>query len=181
MFGLPAHPLIVHATIIIVLAAALTVALAACWPRFRGWAGFLPLFLSVLATVLLPASMSSGWALEQRVGPSALIERHAQLADRLLLPVMVLLAAAAAQYVLHLKEQCPITVGPLAGAVLERTGGPGRPGPVAMSAIDLIVIIAVIGTVIQVSEVTQTGARATWSGPESSTHKASGWPVAQRP
>jgi hypothetical protein len=168
IFGLPTHPLIVHASVVVVFTAALAVALAAGWPRFRSWAGSLPLFLSVLAVVLVQASMSSGWALEQRVGPSALTERHAHLAARLLLPVLVLLAAAAAQYVVHLKEQPPSTAGPLGAVVLERTGGPGHPGPVAMSAIDLIVMIAVIGTVIQVAEATHTGTEATWSHADTS-------------
>ena len=46
--GLPIHPLIVHATVVIVPAAALAVALAALVPRFRRWAGIVPLGLSAL-------------------------------------------------------------------------------------------------------------------------------------
>ena len=41
--GLPLHPLIVHATVVIIPLAALTVILFAVWPRFRSWAGPLPL------------------------------------------------------------------------------------------------------------------------------------------
>ena len=38
IFGLPVHPLVVHATTVIVPSAAVAVLLAAVWPRFRRWA-----------------------------------------------------------------------------------------------------------------------------------------------
>lgn len=49
LFGLPTHPLIVHATVVIVPAAALTVTVAALWPPFRMRAGPLPLVLALTA------------------------------------------------------------------------------------------------------------------------------------
>ena len=42
VFGLPLHPLIVHATVVVVPAAALAVLLATFWPRFRRWASWGP-------------------------------------------------------------------------------------------------------------------------------------------
>ena len=42
IFGLPLHPLIVHATVVIVPTATLLVALAAILPKFRAWAGPVP-------------------------------------------------------------------------------------------------------------------------------------------
>lgn len=39
IFGLPLHPLVVHATEVIVPLAAVLVVLTAAWPRFRRWAG----------------------------------------------------------------------------------------------------------------------------------------------
>ena len=68
VFGLPVHPLLVHATVVIVPLAALAVLLAAVWPRFRAWAGWGPLALAVAAVVLAPLSTSSGEELEHRVG-----------------------------------------------------------------------------------------------------------------
>jgi hypothetical protein len=95
VFGLPVHPLIVHATTVIVPAAAIAVLLAAVWPRFRRWARWLPLGLAVAAVVLTPLSTESGESLEHRVEHSALIEQHSELADGLLPWVLGLLAAAA--------------------------------------------------------------------------------------
>ncbi len=56
VFGLPMHPLIVHATVVIVPTAALLVALAAIYPRFRGWAGPVPALAALLSCVLVPLS-----------------------------------------------------------------------------------------------------------------------------
>ena len=94
IFGLPVHPLIVHATTVVVPAAAVTVLLCAVWPRFRRWAAWMPLALSVLAVVLTPLSTESGESLERHVEHSDLIETHSQLAEGLL-PWVIGLAAAA--------------------------------------------------------------------------------------
>jgi predicted membrane protein DUF2231 len=94
--GLPLHPLIVHATVVVVPTAALTVLLAAVWPGFRRWAGVLPLALSVAALVLDPLTTSSGESLEQQVGSNALIEKHSHLADGLLPWLIALVVMAGA-------------------------------------------------------------------------------------
>ena len=48
VFGLPLHPLIVHATVVVVPTAAIAVLLAAFWPRFSRWASWGPLAVAVL-------------------------------------------------------------------------------------------------------------------------------------
>ena len=80
--GLPLHPLVVHATEVLVPSAALVIALAALWPTFRRWARFLPLGLALVSLVLVPISIQSGEALQERVKESSLIETHSELADR---------------------------------------------------------------------------------------------------
>ena len=47
-YGLPLHPLVVHATVVVIPLAAVTVILFALWPRFRAWAGPLPMVLSLV-------------------------------------------------------------------------------------------------------------------------------------
>ena len=163
IFGLPVHALVVHATVVIVPTAALAVALAAGWARFRRWAGFLPLLLSAIAVILVPISTSSGEALEQRVGHSDLVERHAELAEGLLLPVLVLALAALALYWVQLREEAVGTPGGWAARAAERTGGTGRPGVAVMAVISLVAAVGVIGTVVQVARIGHSGAEAAWS------------------
>ena len=77
IFGLPLHPLIVHATAVLVPLAALLVIAVVVSPRLRAWAGPLPMALSLIALILTPLSTASGENLERQVGESPLVEKHA--------------------------------------------------------------------------------------------------------
>ncbi len=161
--GLPIHPLVVHATVVIVPTAALTVAGAALWPRFRRWAGWLPLALSVAAVVLVPLSTSSGEALEGRVRESGLVERHAELGDGLLVWVVVLVVAAVA---LQIRDRLA------ARRVLSRTDGraaiaegrhePRGTGVLVTTVVALLLLAGVGGTVVQTVLIGHSGAQAAW-------------------
>ena len=94
VFGLPLHPLIVHATVVVVPTAAFAVLLATFWPRFRRWASWGPAAAAALALVLVPITTSSGESLEHSLPRSALIEAHTHLADGLLPWVIALLVGA---------------------------------------------------------------------------------------
>ena len=143
--GLPVHPLIVHATVVVVPTAALAVALYAVWPRFRAWARFGPLALAAAAVVLTPLSTSSGESLEHRVGGSAAIEQHSHLADLLIWWVAPLAVLAAVLWWWHRAER------------------PARSGrSLALVAAVLPVAVAV-GTLVQVVLIGHTGAEAAWS------------------
>lgn len=144
--GLPLHPLIVHATVVIIPLAALTVLLAACWPRFRGWAGPLPLGLSVVGLVLVPLSTSTGETLEKHVPPSALVERHTQLADGLLPWMIGLLVVSAVGFGLHLAA---------------RRGRETR--RLVAAAVAVVSLLVVAGTTTQVVRIGHSGAKAAWA------------------
>src|SRR5690348_1588902 len=96
--GLPLHPLVVHATVVIIPLAAASVILAALWPRFRAWAGPLPVTLALVGLVLVPLSTSTGETLERHTARSALLERHTHLADGLLPWMIGLFAISAVAY-----------------------------------------------------------------------------------
>lgn len=158
IFGLPIHPLIVHATVVVVPTAALAVALYAVWPRFRAWSRWGPLALSVAAVVLTPLSTSSGESLEHRVGESHLVEEHSQLADLLIWWVVPLAVLAAVLYWLHRADR---------GTRSSRALG--------LVAAALPVVVAA-GTLVQVVLIGHSGAEAAWSdvGASSSSQSADG-------
>jgi ribose/xylose/arabinose/galactoside ABC-type transport system permease subunit len=155
IFGLPVHPLVVHATVVLVPAAAVAVALAASWPRFRRQAALPTLVLSVIALVLVPLSTQSGESLEQRVGESPLVQRHAEQADGLLPFVIALVVAAAAIWWLQRR------------AVGTSTGSPGgarRPATPLLALVAVVAAVGVVGTAVQVVRIGHSGAKAAWSG-----------------
>jgi hypothetical protein len=159
-FGLPLHPLVVHATEVTVPLAALLVVLAAAWPRFRRWAGYLPLGASLAGLVLVPISTQSGEALERRVGGSALIETHSGLAEGLLPWMAGLVVVAAALLWWNIRERRTLTAGTTSSGATSSVRRDPR-----WVAITLLVLALVVsaGTTVQAIRIGHSGATAVWS------------------
>jgi len=146
--GLPLHPLVVHATEVTVPLAALVLVVAAFWPRFRAWAGYLPVILSFAAVILVPISTQSGEALQEHLAENPLIRTHAEMAEGLLPWVLGLLIAS--------------------GALLwwtrnERTGAAPREPRTVMIVIMVAVVLVTAGTMVQAIRIGHSGATAVWS------------------
>lgn len=148
VFGLPLHPLIVHATVVVVPTAALAVLLATFWPRFRHWASWGPLGLALLSVILVPITSSSGESLEHALPHSALIEAHAHLGDQLL-PWVIVLAVGA------LGLSWPLIRG-------LRAGLPDLPRWLTLLVV-AVVVVGALGTLVQVVRIGHSGATAAWS------------------
>ena len=148
VFGLPLHPLIVHAAVVVVPTAALAVLLATFWPRFRRWASWGPLALALLSVVLVPITTSSGESLEHTLPHSELVEAHARLGDQLL-PWVIVLAVGA------LGLSWPLITRLL-------TGLPDRPRWLTLLVV-AIVVVGALGTLVQVVRIGHSGATAAWS------------------
>lgn len=151
VFGLPLHPLVVHATVVFVPAAVIAVGLAAFWPRFRRWAGPTPLVLALISLVLDPISTQSGEALEHALPRNDLIRAHSQYADGLL-PWLAGLTVAAFGLWWWTRSDRPV---------------PGRFRVLpCWLVITLMVAAAVVavGTTVQVVLIGHSGAAAAWDG-----------------
>lgn len=155
--GLPLHPLVVHATEVIVPIAAIVVTAAALWPRFRRYAGYLPLTLALASLVLVPLSTQSGEALQERVGESSLIETHSNLAEGLLPWVFGLVVVAAVLLWWNRNERKGAT--------------PRAPRWVALG-LAVAAVLATTGTTVQAIRVGHSGATAVWSEDMSKTPAA---------
>jgi uncharacterized membrane protein len=141
IFGLPMHPLIVHATVVIVPTAAATVLLAAFWPRFRAWAGVLPAALSLVAVVLTPLSTSSGESLEETTRRTELVREHAEMGGLLIWWVVPLAVVAVGSWWLH----------------RQRAKGVG-----VRWVLPALAVVLALGTLVQVALIGHSGAKAAW-------------------
>jgi hypothetical protein len=103
--GLPVHTLIVHATVVVVPIAALTVVLAAVYPRFRTWIGWFPPVAAVASVALVQLTTMSGEKLFERFervdGVSKDLEHHKSLAGLLIWLVIPMAVVAVAGYLVH--------------------------------------------------------------------------------
>lgn len=103
VFGIPAHPLIVHAPVVLIpllLLAAVALVAKPAW-RERG----VPLLAITAAGVfvLCVLAAGSGEKLEARVGEGPLVEEHAELGEQLRL-LSAFLAVAAVGWALALRR-----------------------------------------------------------------------------
>ena len=151
--GLPVHVLLIHLVVVLVPASALLLVAQAWSPVVRRWAGVLGPLSALAALVLVPITASSGQWLKDQLRPTPLIERHADLGERLWPWVLAVFVLSVAVYLLGRR-------GDAAGAALPPTAG----------AVGVQVLVAVLATAVAVGAMWQTyrvgdsGARAVWTG-----------------
>src|SRR3954447_6610943 len=108
--GVPVHPLVVHAVVVLLPLAILGTIAIVVHPQWRGTYGPLVVLAALAATVLMPVATSSGEALQQRVGNPG---EHAEMGDQLIwftIPLLVL--STALVYLDRRKSQGKPAIGP---------------------------------------------------------------------
>ncbi|MXG91821.1 DUF2231 domain-containing protein [Nocardioides flavescens] len=145
--GLPVHPLVVHAVVVLLPLACLGTLAIALRPAWRERYGVLVVACAAVATVLIPVATSSGEALEKRVGDPG---RHAELGDQLIWFAVPLLVLSLALVVLDRRQRRSV----------EPTGE--RRTPVLTRAVAVLALVAAIAASVQVYRVGDSGAKAVW-------------------
>jgi hypothetical protein len=82
--GLPFHPLIVHAVVVILPLAVLGAIGISLWPAMRRHLGLLVLLAGVIGLILVPVATSSGEQFRDKLGAQQLVKQHQEYADNLL-------------------------------------------------------------------------------------------------
>jgi hypothetical protein len=144
IFGLPAHPLVVHAVVVLVPLAALSGLVVAVWPAARARYAPLALAVATLALISVPIATHTGEQLESHVRPSAFVERHTEMADGLL-PFMGLL-----------------WLGLVALIVARRMSAGWSRYLAGVAAV--VAVAGAIASGVQVARIGDSGARAAWHG-----------------
>lgn len=159
--GLPAHPLFVHAVVVLVPLCAIGVVLCALWPAARRRLSLTVLVLSVFTAAMVPIVQQSGEWLEGQVGRSTLLEAHTRLGDDFLPYALALVVGAAAVAVLRWIEA-------RSEAKQEANGGGSdsvfRRAPVWMVVV--VVVLALTTSTLagyQIYVVGDSGSAAAWS------------------
>lgn len=147
LFGLPAHPLIVHAAVVLLPIAAAGVVVVAAWPRARRAYAPVVLGVALAATIAVGLAQQSGEPLEERVDRTELVRDHTSQAEQVLpWAIGVTIAAAAVTFAEPLRTRF------------------GRPSATAVTAILLAgSLIVGIGATYTIVEVGHSGAKATWN------------------
>ncbi|MEU8106353.1 DUF2231 domain-containing protein [Nonomuraea muscovyensis] len=161
VFGLPAHPLIVHFAVVLTPLLALLAVAYAALPRLRSRLGWAVVLLSLGSPVAIFVAKESGESLkEARFATTegelaTMIATHQSFANPLLLSALGLGVSA----LLLVFATTPARAGKEEGAAA--TGGDrfGRAGTVALSLLTVVLALAAAYYVFQAGD---SGARAVW-------------------
>jgi hypothetical protein len=158
LFGLPAHPLIVHAALALVPTAAVLTVVGALWPAAQRRIGWLAVVLAAIAVVTVWLAQGSGEELEHQVDETNLVEEHAELGDQMLIPSIAMLVGAVLVTAAGRRGDGGSRWDDGAGAASYSTRGAS-----AVSAVVAVVALAASGfAVIQMARVGHSGAKAVW-------------------
>lgn len=146
LFGLPAHPLVVHAAVVLLPLAALAALVCAAVPRARRGYGPVALGLALVATVAVGLAQGSGEELEEQVEETELVEEHTDQGERVLPWAIAVTVGAAA----------------VTGAPALARRRPSLPARTITAGVLALTLVAGAGATWTVTEVGHSGARATW-------------------
>jgi hypothetical protein len=146
LFGLPAHPLVVHAAVVLLPLAAVATIVCAAVPRARRAYAPVALGLALVATVAVGLAQGSGEELEEQVDETRLVEEHTEHGEQVLpWAIADTLAAAAVTAIPALSRRRPDLPARTVTAVV-----------VAGS------LVAGVGATWTIVDVGHSGAKATW-------------------
>ena len=146
LFGLPAHPLVVHAAVVLLPLAAVATLICAAMPRARRHYAPVALGLALVATLAVGLAQGSGEELEEQVDETELVEEHTEQGERVL-PWAIGVTVAAAV----------VTALP---ALSRRR--PSLSAQTATAAVVAVSLLAGVGATWTVVDVGHSGAKATW-------------------
>ena len=146
LFGLPAHPLVVHAAVVLLPLAAVATVVCAALPRARRAYAPVALGLALVATLAVGLAQGSGEELEDEVDETELVEEHTEQGERVL-PWAIAVAVAAGA----------VTAIP----VLARRR-PSVPARTVTAVVVAVSLVAGAGATWTIVEVGHSGAKATW-------------------
>lgn len=140
--GLPVHPLVVHAVVVLLPLASVVTAAVAVRPA---WRRFAPAVVALNAVVLVAAfaARQSGEILERRIRQFSTppeLANHTEWGSRLVLLALALFLGAIVVWVLHTR------------------GGMGAVG----TAVGVLAVVGAVGTIGLTVYVGHTGASAVW-------------------
>jgi hypothetical protein len=147
LFGLPAHPLVVHAAVVLLPLAATATLICALVPQARRHYAPVALGLALVATLAVGLAQGSGEPLEEQVDETELVEEHTEQGEQVLPWAIAVTVAAAA-----------VTAVP----VLARRR-PSLPARTVTAAVVAVSLVAGVGATWTIIDVGHSGAKATWN------------------
>jgi hypothetical protein len=146
LFGLPAHPLIVHAVVVLLPLASVGAIVTAVVPRSRRAYAPLVLALALASTLFVGFAQGSGENLKERVDETRLVEEHTEQGETVL-PWAIALT---------------IVAGAIVGADAFERSYPDVSRKALTSVLVVAALVTGVGATWTTMSVGHSGAKATW-------------------
>jgi hypothetical protein len=146
LFGLPAHPLVVHAAVVLLPLAAVWTVVCAAVPRLRRTGALVALGFAVAAVIAVGLAQGSGEELEEQVKETDLVEAHVEQGETVLPWAIGVVVAAAA----------------VAATPLFLSRRPSTSPTVVTAVVVTLSVVVGVGAIWSVVDVGHSGAKATW-------------------
>jgi hypothetical protein len=152
--GLPVHPLLVHAVVVLVPLSSVLLLLIAFWPAARQRLYLAAAVLSAVTLAFVPITTSAGDWLEHHLPRTPLIRAHTQIADYMLPWAIGLFVVTA---VIAVREH-------LRNRAADETPGQGFGGRGVTVVLAVLALVAAVGATGVVYKIGDSGSRAAWTG-----------------
>jgi hypothetical protein len=150
IFGLPAHALLVHIPVALIPLSALG-AVVIAMSEWRDRIGWVVVGVAGFATIASQLAVTSGEELQEAVDDTALVDRHAELAETFFWVALAFFAVVLALMIWDTVRRRRIA-----------RGGPATAGRTAGIVLSVLVIAASLGICVRVYQVGHSGAKAVW-------------------
>jgi hypothetical protein len=150
--GLPLHPLIVHAVVVLTPLTVLALLVGTFWPAARRRLGIVTPLGALVVLVLVPITVIAGQTLAEVIGPVPAVARHQELGEMLLPWAIALFIVAAAQWAWFRFGDARVRRDSPTGA---------RSVVIGLAAASVVVGV---GTVVLLVLIGDSGSRAVWGG-----------------
>jgi hypothetical protein len=148
--GLPLHPLIVHAVVVLTPLTVLALLLGTFWPRARRRLGIVTTLGAFAVLVLVPITAAAGRSLAGAIGPIPAVARHQQFGEMLLPWAIALFIVTAGQWAWfrYFDERVRLD-----------SPGVARGARIGLAAASVVVGVGVMVLLVLIGD---SGARAVW-------------------
>lgn len=161
--GIPVHPLVVHAVVVLLPLAMLGTIAIAVRPCWRVTYGPIVVATAAVAAILCPVATSSGEALEKRVGEPGY--DHAELGETLVWFAIALVLVSALLVLLQRRHDKATTTTATTTATVTAATSSDR----LLTGVAVLAVLVALATTYQVYRVGDSGAKTVWKDQVSST------------
>jgi hypothetical protein len=161
LFGLPAHPLLVHVPVVLIPLVGIAAIPMAFSRRVRDRLGWIVIGLTIIAGIGTQLAVMSGQALRHSVPPSTALTSHVHMAESLRPLVLVLFVFLVA---LMLSDGVPQLIVDRVPQLSPDSLGRLSPERYRWltPAVGLLTIVVAIGANLRLIQIGHSGASATW-------------------